>query len=463
MELIKISSKDIVKKIDGNPITIYSALSKILGDNMPFAQMKSGIDNYIWYAEGDDWLPFNHATEAQKQLIGQQLSQLQQNISSLKGLDAQTTALLFTYPDSSFIFFRHKTDDAVDIKIAGWGYKKAYKPDIGGPIVTHFDHNDPNPVTIAFLRDTEPIPNNQFGIMPSNTQFQSANIAEHTTDQEGLYRFADIPVGKQLRLIDIRTEKTFDLIVSKGKNHYEFIVETTQPKEGGGEKGGGCDFPPPPEPPKTIDAHILVIGENGFIGTDYPISILIGNNAIEAQTDNTGRYLLPTLVQGVKIEVTDGLNPDNIQVFEISADADEYIFHVPYRNTTNSKDIKITILDSEQQPIHSTRVRFRQDNIDVLTTLDSNGTTYFDNYTFENDKDIIVTIYGAEKDYGDIQFSTIADEKEYILQERSMKSKTWLVVLSAVFIVFWFLIMIISSPILTDIAYILGLSLSGQI
>ena len=469
MELIKINSKDIVQKIGGNPQAIYSKLRKILGDNIPFAEMQSGIGNYVWSAEGNDWKSYNYANVTEKQLIERQLTLQRQNISSLNGMDSNTTDLLFTYPDNDFLFFRTTADGEVEIKIAGWGYRKAFKPNHGGPITTSFTDQKKNPISIAFLRDSDPIPNNKFGIAPSNSQFKSADITQYTTDEQGVYHFADIPVGKHLKLIDFSTQKVFDLEVMEGKSLYEFIVETTQisgGEEGGGEEGGGEEGgggPEPPERPKTIDAHILVEGINGFIGTNYPITILISTNTISAETDDAGRYYLPTLAEGVKLTVTDGLNPDNIQEFEISVDKDEYIFHVPYRATTNNKDIKCTILDAEQKPIHSTRVRFQQGDRDVLCTLDAEGTTWFDNSTFENDKDIIVTIYGAEKDYGDIRFSTTADEKEYILQERSMKSKTWLVIMSAIFIVLWFATLIITSPFITDVAYILGLSLSGQI
>lgn len=174
-----------------------------------------------------------------------------------------------------------------------------------------------------------------------------------------------------------------------------------------------------------FNPHILIEGDNGFIGSKYPISVEYYGVSKDYISDDNGIVQLPEMEDGKIMKVTDGLNPDNKAEYELEAEQLEYVFHVPYEKTVEESKIKVMLRDVDGKPIKCDRIRFMQENTnDVLTTLDNNGDTYLGIDTFKIDKPISVSIQGSSKPYDPFTFSLDKNENEYLLQEKNKNS--WL-------------------------------------
>lgn len=184
-----------------------------------------------------------------------------------------------------------------------------------------------------------------------------------------------------------------------------------------------------PKPPKFLTPHILIQGDEGFIGSRYPISVEYNGAKTDYVSDDNGIVPLPAMEVGKTMKVYDGLNPDNTAVYELEEDKLEYVFHVPYVPINDNRDIKVIFRDYENKPIVCDRVRFVQGTTERLMSLDSNGCTYLDKNTFKVAEPITTTIMGANREFSPIEFAIEADENEYLLQEKNTTGPTWLRVL----------------------------------
>lgn len=197
------------------------------------------------------------------------------------------------------------------------------------------------------------------------------------------------------------------------------------------EKTNETPPPPPEDDPVVFDPHILIEGDKGFIGSKYPVTVTYCGKDTQYVSDENGIVPLHGMMEGQIMKVTDGLNPENVCEYKLDSNQLEYIFHVPYEPQSTDKDIKVTILDVDGNPIKCDRVRFQQDatSSEILATLDAEGSTYFSKDTFGVNKDIKVTILGSESQYDPIIFTLDEDECEYVLQERGAKSPWWMILL----------------------------------
>lgn len=180
--------------------------------------------------------------------------------------------------------------------------------------------------------------------------------------------------------------------------------------------------------------HILIEGDNGFIGNKYPISVDYNSIAKDYLSDDNGIVQLPEVEIGKIMKVTDGFNPNNITEYGLKAEQLEYIFHVPYKKTEEEAKIKVMLRDVNGNPIKCERIRFvQEDTNDVLATLDNNGDTYLGIETFRIDKPISISIQGGSKSYEPFTFSLEKNENEYLLQEKNTTS--WLNILLQILLV----------------------------
>ena len=183
-----------------------------------------------------------------------------------------------------------------------------------------------------------------------------------------------------------------------------------------------------------FNPHILIEGDNGFIGSKYPISVEYNGLSKDYISDDNGIVQLPEMEDGKIMKVTDGLNPDNKAEYKLKAEQLEYVFHVPYETTVEEAKIKVMLRDVDGKPIKCDRIRFMQENTnDVLTTLDNNGDTYLGIDTFKIDKPISVSIQGGTKSYEPFTFLLEKNENEYLLQEKNTTS--WLNILLQILLV----------------------------
>lgn len=190
------------------------------------------------------------------------------------------------------------------------------------------------------------------------------------------------------------------------------------------------DEPEVVEEPVFFNPHILILGEEGYIGKDYTIYVDYKGERREYTSDENGIVQLPQMQEGEKMTVTDSLNPTNIQEYELDHNKEEYIFNIPYKAFQHERDIKLTFQNRDEKPLLCDKVRFQQAKSDkeLLSELDEEGVTYFPNDYFLNDEDIKTTIMGSEREYEPINFTLEEGENEYLFQER-YKGFPWKMVL----------------------------------
>lgn len=196
----------------------------------------------------------------------------------------------------------------------------------------------------------------------------------------------------------------------------------------------------PSEPdvdPIDFSHHILIEGNNGFIGSKYPIYVKYNEITTSYISDENGIVQLPNMTDKESFSVQDGLHSDNTAKYQLDSNQLEYIFHVPYEPKEESQDIKIMFRDYDGNPIKCDKVRFQQgDEDEYLITLDKDGNTYFSKDEFVHNELVTTTIMGRCRDYGAISFAIDDNEKEYLLQEKNVIFSWWKVLLQLLIILF---------------------------
>lgn len=173
--------------------------------------------------------------------------------------------------------------------------------------------------------------------------------------------------------------------------------------------------------------YIRIEGDNGFVGSRYPISVIYDGKATEYISDENGIVNLPEMEDGQLMKVIDGLNPSNVCAYKLVPDKKEYVFHVPYESRLIDKDIKVTVLNAGGQPVKCDHVRFQQESssAELLATLDETGSTFFSKETFKVGHDLTASIIDGDRNYEPITFRIEENEYEYVLQEYG-SSPWWL-------------------------------------
>ena len=181
-----------------------------------------------------------------------------------------------------------------------------------------------------------------------------------------------------------------------------------------------------------LTPHIFIKGEEGYIGSKYPIRVEYNGISTQYVSDENGIVQLPEMEAGAEMVVYDVLHDDNIERYTLDAETLEYIFHIP--NKPVKQDIKVMFRDYYDRPVKCDSVRFYQEEtlIEHTTTLDEEGCAYFDYDTFLYDRELTATINGWERTYKPIAFTIEEGEYAYLIQE--LKPKTnWQVILLQIF------------------------------
>lgn len=185
----------------------------------------------------------------------------------------------------------------------------------------------------------------------------------------------------------------------------------------------------PPPVPANVQPHIKVEGNDGFIGSRYPLLVEYNNQKYNCITDDNGIVQLPEMPCGTPVRVIDGIHSDNITDYVLEEGQDELLFHIPYDPNMENRDIKVMIRNAQGKPVMCEKVCFRQGSNERLVQLDSQGDTYFSKDAFQIGQPIEVLLIGASKDYGPITFTMDEGETEYLLQENNKKTSPWMIVL----------------------------------
>lgn len=260
-------------------------------------------------------------------------------------------------------------------------------------------------IEVSVMEDSKPISGKTVTITYAGKQYYGS------TNEQGLFtQRVDVVASNSCSVTVPEYESQSKVLQEVATNVFRFEKSTV-----------------PTAPIETIKftPHILIEGDNGFIGNKYPITIEYDGATNDFVSDDDGIVQLPEMEDGKVMKVIDGHNPTNTATYELNAENLEYIFRVPGENTEEETKIKVMLRDTVGKPIKCDSIRFVQENInDILATLDNNGDTYLDIATLKEEKPISVSILGGTKTYEPFHFTLEKNEIEYLLQEKNTTS--WL-------------------------------------
>lgn len=346
MDIKTAAVRDVFKVGKEDYSGLYAELDKLLGNDNPFAQFKIGSGQYVWsYTKSDcKWLPMEDASKLKEEQIRTVISELRTKVGTL--VPAKFVEPLFTVPDDSFIFYNDEEGD-LRVLFTAWGFRK--------PV---FVHKDP-PLTkikkhtlvdISFLYDGVRLKGYEFGIRLTR---QVKKL--RTTDDDGVCCFDTIKVGERYQLIDLKSNRTFDFEVEKGKTHYDFDLTTYTTIS----VHADSDSAPLANEPMKIEYHGNV---------ECPMTDANGNASLKV-VYYEGENILVAMRQDRQNKVVEADNNVFTFAFEKPVEPEPLVEPVPTTITTN---VKVVVLKSNS-PVDNALVSVRYSRISEEGTTDING------------------------------------------------------------------------------------------
>lgn len=231
---------------------------------------------------------------------------------------------------------------------------------------------------------------------------------EYISNGDGRVQLPSMESGKEMTVADGHNEQAYILDEDQKEYMFQISVHNEEPKEG-----------------LSFDPIICIEGIDGYIGSKYPVSVEYDGQVSEYVSNEEGKVLLPTMISGKEMTVTDGFDEMNKQVYVLDAEQKEYVFHIPYEPTQIGNDIKVTAKDIQGRPVECARILFKQDDKQLLCTLDSDGVTYFGRDSFEYKKMMSAQMTALDRKFPRIDFALEENECEYELQEVKEKQPWW--------------------------------------
>lgn len=231
---------------------------------------------------------------------------------------------------------------------------------------------------------------------------------EYISNGDGRVRLPSIEPGKEMTVADGHNEQAYILDEDQKEYMFQISVHNEEPKEG-----------------LSFDPIICIEGIDGYIGSKYPVSVEYDGQVSEYVSNEEGKVLLPTMISGKEMTVTDGFDEMNKQVYVLDAEQIEYVFHIPYEPTQIGNDIKVTAKDIQGRPVKCARILFKQGDKQLLCTLDPDGVTYFGRDSFEYKKMMSAQMTALDRKFPRIDFALEENECEYELQEVKGKQPWW--------------------------------------
>lgn len=473
----KISSiEDVSPIIKKDFLELYTLLSNKLGEINPFAKFSIGHGFYQWSDVRCDWVQMIAASEFEQQMIRDAIKQLKLKISKIFG--EPTTDKLFTTPDDSYIYYC-KDGGEYQILITGWGFKKPTrrrpKPDV---VIV----DKTNPVTLSFCYDGKRLTDYEIIINLPDTK----RLIK--TDENGLLSFPNVNVNESLEFISLSGEEKYSVLIVPEQSHYDIDVtdfadllvkvNTYEPISSGDEvtinyynktytiklndagvasvklpfyksesasatfkdvsastiiENGSNIITIDIEPPVyETDIEVSVM-QDGVPLPSYLININYAGKSYDGETNENGLFIQRVaVVEKENCIVSAPYFDQQIKQLE-KIEVNKFIFEKepepPKRN------IKLIFHDYNGKPMPNAEVCLKQAGYpDLMLTLNENGETYINEDVFDIHKDITTSIKNGDVSYEEIKFSVVAEENEYLFEEK--KSKTsWLLILLSIFIV----------------------------
>lgn len=366
-----------------------------------FAKCNVGANFYSWTVDAPGkWTPLSDAPENDAIIARQKWEEVKQEVVSKLAPASDLSDKILTVPNEEYIFYRiDPASGQAEILITGWGFrnfKKAGPHLWGGAVQPETAH----PVDVSFTVEGVVQPGRPFAIIAPKTR------NEYVTDAQGVFRIGEkIEPGTVINLQDGPTEKEFQLVVEEQRIDYTFdVTEFVTLKV-----------------LATLDGNPIEQGD---------LTVKYGNDNYDLMLSDGRAALNLPLREGTPCTVTFGdeqktayltLDDSTIRFDRITPKVEEPV--VEETELAPAKLVKITVLDSSEQPMKSQKIAFRQDgNVVQELQLDENGSVMLDQDLFNTAAPLTAQL--TDTQLPEVEFTFEEGETEYVLQQQAAEQKS---------------------------------------
>ena len=489
--ILKISKEEISWQLGGCSINagpqanarVKEYLDK---DAVFFAPMSVTGNGYIWMSPESGWTPLSEADGSQKDSVKKEVAQLRQRVLGKLNSNSKLAKSLLSLPsdEGKYIFFKDENGQ-LRILLAGWGFANSRKAVISSGKVVK-PKLSISTAKLAFAISGEIQTSYEFLIITvGGTQKKCF------TGADGYYFLGEQKVGTLLQISDPLSGKKFTVEIEDNREEYildvtrtlHIIVAVEKDEKPLSEASVSIDYhgksyekktdhqglvsisapffanenitanydgqnisslamfpttklefklsspvvlpPPPPEEKKNV--VIRVIDQFGNICSNYPIDVEVDNLRNDFLTNENGIVLFKDVKVGTLISVKDGFSSVSPFLYTVGVGENEinYIIEKEVVHLINS----LQMIGENNTPYSNRKVVLRQGDKSLILALDGEGKTAFNADAFENEKEINAQILSKDQQMEVIPFMTYPQEREYVIEVKSITNKPWWIVL----------------------------------
>lgn len=216
---IKIKSASVFCLIGDDYDKVYVALRKQLGDGdeQLFTERTPGHEYLQWELSGEGWLPLAQADLLTAQEVRRELLRRQQAVAQRFGTNQAMAQKILTVPDDNYIYYQQTPTGHLMIRLTAWGYRYPERVGGGSAIGDYVNNKETADVVIGVEKDGLPVVGQSFLL----------NGFSHTTDEQGLFKVGELPIGYQFD-VEVEGERKH-ITVTSGMDKILFAFNTPKP------------------------------------------------------------------------------------------------------------------------------------------------------------------------------------------------------------------------------------------
>lgn len=216
---IKIKSAGVFCLIGDDYDKVYVALKKQLGDGdeQLFTERTPGHEYLQWELPGEGWLPLAQADLITAQEVRRELLHRQQMVAQRFGANQAMAQKILTVPDDNYVYYRQDPTRHLTIRLTAWGYRYPERIGNGPAIGDHVNNKETANVVIGVEKDG----------LPMVGQPLLLNGFSRTTDEQGLLKVGELPIGYQFD-VEVEDERRH-ITVTSGMDKILFAFNTPKP------------------------------------------------------------------------------------------------------------------------------------------------------------------------------------------------------------------------------------------
>lgn len=214
---IKIKSSGVYCPFGNDYEKYYATLKKqlVAEDEQLFTERIPGHEYLQWELPGEGWKSLGVADPLLDQEIRAEYIRRQQLVCNKFGSNQEMALKILAVPDDNYVYYKIDDSGKIQIKLTAWGYRYPERIDGGPSIGSVTGQVEKEYVLICIMYADKPM---------SNKAFALNKILPRKTNEEGVYKIGELPIGYQFDLDVDNTHR--HITVEKGCG--EICIDMTQ-------------------------------------------------------------------------------------------------------------------------------------------------------------------------------------------------------------------------------------------